>query len=332
MLIRKKILYSTVLLTLTLLLMLYCSLRGVYAYRNLTITIGKLSAEFIRIESLRQNFDDLRDTLVSPSSLSLTFQNHDPQPIHMNQLQVLGKLDTVKDEFRKHRALLEEQIIAPDPLLATTHYELDRIDDVLEGLTDIEAMLYRASADASIIYEQLNNLSLDMRELFNFRTDRMDSLRDESRIRYRSWIVVIIVSAVASLINVMITFWFFRHSIVKPFKLLLSGSKAIAGGSFEHRIRLQSQDELADLAAAMNSMTDRFVQIRNNLNQQVQERTQEVVRSEQLASVGFLAAGVAHEINNPLASIAWSAEALESRLHEVLHPSASNRGTKASPE
>jgi two-component system NtrC family sensor kinase len=50
----------------------------------------------------------------------------------------------------------------------------------------------------------------------------------------------------------------------------------------------------------------------------VQERSRQLVRSERLAGVGFLAAGVAHEINNPLASIAFCSEALENRLVPLL--------------
>jgi len=67
-------------------------------------------------------------------------------------------------------------------------------------------------------------------------------------------------------------------------------------------------------------MTSNFQEIKADLNRQVQLRTKEVVRSEKMASVGFLAAGVAHEINNPLASIAWSAESLESRVYDILNP------------
>ncbi|MFM8577686.1 MAG: sensor histidine kinase [Planctomycetaceae bacterium] len=106
--------------------------------------------------------------------------------------------------------------------------------------------------------------------------------------------------------------WVFR-----PLKLLAHGSRRVASGEFDHRLVLDTHDEMADLASALNGMTERFQAIRDDLDRQVQLRTREVIRSEQLASVGFLAAGVAHEINNPLASIAMCAESLEGRLRDV---------------
>jgi len=100
--------------------------------------------------------------------------------------------------------------------------------------------------------------------------------------------------------------------------MLIAGSRRVAAGEFSYRIRLDTEDEMAELAKAMNDMTARFQEVRDDLDRQVRVRTKQVVRSEQLASVGFLAAGVAHEINNPLASIAICAESLESRFQTAL--------------
>src|SRR5262249_2572120 len=67
-----------------------------------------------------------------------------------------------------------------------------------------------------------------------------------------------------------------------------------------------------------NDMTAQISLTYADLERQVQERSRQLVRSERLAGVGFLAAGVAHEINNPLASIAFCAEALDHRLEPIV--------------
>ena len=122
--------------------------------------------------------------------------------------------------------------------------------------------------------------------------------------------------------------------IFLPLRTLIAGSRRVAAGEFGYRIRLDTHDEMAELAKALNDMTARFQEIRDDLDHQVQVRTKQVVRSEQLASVGFLAAGVAHEINNPLASIAMCAESLEGRFRAIARPkrSATGRGRQLSAD
>ena len=138
-----------------------------------------------------------------------------------------------------------------------------------------------------------------------------------------------ITSAMAALVFAAFVRLFYRW-IFQPLEMLIRGSRKVAGGDFNYRVQLQTHDEMSELAGAMNDMTFRFCTIRDDLDRQVQQRTKQVVRNEQLASVGFLAAGVAHEINNPLASIAMCAESLEDRLCELLETKGNDGGGQGS--
>ncbi len=110
----------------------------------------------------------------------------------------------------------------------------------------------------------------------------------------------------------------FHRWVLLPLRLLQRGVRHVARGSFNYKIDLKSGDEMQDLAEAFNDMTAKISVTYADLERQVQERSRQLVRSERLAGVGFLAAGVAHEINNPLASIAFCAEALDHRLERLL--------------
>jgi signal transduction histidine kinase len=137
-------------------------------------------------------------------------------------------------------------------------------------------------------------------------------------------ILVISTSVVGVLLMISLLRFFYRWTF-SPIRDLQQGVHRVAEGDFEHRIQVHSGDEMEELAAAFNDMTGRLEEMYRDLARQVNERSRQLVRSERLASVGFLAAGVAHEINNPLASIAFCSEALERRLFPDGLPQANDR-------
>jgi len=83
-------------------------------------------------------------------------------------------------------------------------------------------------------------------------------------------------------------------------------------------VNLSTNDEMAELAESFNQMTSRFQEIKLDLDQQVEDRCQQLIRSERLADVGMLAAGVAHEINNPLSIIFMTTGSLVKRIEPLL--------------
>jgi signal transduction histidine kinase len=92
---------------------------------------------------------------------------------------------------------------------------------------------------------------------------------------------------------------FLARRITRPIHRLLDGTVRIARGDFSQAIVDTSRDEVGDLARSFNEMTSQLLQTRRHM----EDANRRLVQHEKLASIGRMAATIAHEIRNPLTSV-----------------------------
>jgi len=126
-------------------------------------------------------------------------------------------------------------------------------------------------------------------------------------------VFILLYMGLGTLIQILFGTIVLSRTLVRPLEKTIQVMRRVTEGDLQQRVASPGHNELGVLAETFNSMANRLqanqksieqhVRTLQRMNRELKQTQQEVIQSEKLASVGLLAAGVAHEIGNPLGAV-----------------------------
>jgi signal transduction histidine kinase len=206
--------------------------------------------------------------------------------------QLRAELEAVQQSFKNDEELFDE-VYGP-------------IGD--QPIQPADAVRWKQAADRLLgreraIKRQLTSLSAGLR----LRAQQAGLRLEESENR-AVW-ATLLLAVIAVLVGVAVLI--VAQRTLSPLRRLAERAKEIARGDYKQRVDASSGDEIGEVGREFNAMA-----------QALDEREQQLIRSERLATVGKIAAQITHEVRNPLSSIGLNAEMLEEELGGLQGPPA----------
>lgn len=188
--------------------------------------------------------------------------------------------------------------------------EIDRDEKLIDTLTFQSESVDLKTVHKTVLPSIYESISISMPvtskgELIGglkavFPMDDLNNLLGRTR-----WLLFFFLSF-DSLLLLLFGSFLLTRTIVRPLKKFVRVAERIADGDLSQRVGYESGNEIGQLSASFDRMADSLeghVGHLERANRELKQAQQELVRSEKLASVGRLAAGVAHEVGNPLGAI-----------------------------
>lgn len=277
---------------------------------SLAAIVGSARIHRAMAETLRRE-EGVRLSLELASAVRDQYA-HQAHTIIIGDRSHLGFYGEARDTVHRLTRTLREATDRPEERALVDRIEaesgrLDRIfrDAIVPAVVRGErAAVQEEHARAQLVVTRIQDLTQELVQRFEGQIEAARA--GAERVERTTLLVLVVILAAAPLLAAGVSLAIAR-SITVPVAQLQAGAARIAEGDLDARIEVRGAPELVTLAGHWNDMTAAL-----------RDHQAQLVRSEKLAGIGRLAAGVAHEINNPLGVILGYAKLLRKRADGAL--------------